>query len=153
MGCFASRKDERGAAAVEFSLIASMLVSLVLGLIDTSFVMDDANRTRQLVRESIRMIATDSPARVPATASTVCGATTGAMGNVARSQWAVCRVVALGRGLQLNTTRLSVQVRTGQVGANGLQISPLTGPQHTEAIVVCVAYRTSSRSGLFGWHV
>jgi Flp pilus assembly protein TadG len=142
--------NERGAAAVEFSLVVSMLASLVLGLIDTSFVMDDANRTRQLVRESVRMIATDSPTRVPNSSSTVCGATTGAMGNAARSQWAVCRVVALARGLRLDTTRLSVQVRTGQVTANGLQISPLTGAQHTEAIVVCVAYRTQSRSGLLG---
>jgi Flp pilus assembly protein TadG len=144
------RSSERGAAAVEFALIASMLVTLVLGLVDTSFVLDDTNRTRQLVRESARLIATDSPLRTPAPTSTVCGATAGPMGHSARSQWAVCRVVERARTLRLDTTRLSVQVRTGRLTDTGLVISPQSGVQHTEAIVVCVSYRTTSRSRMLG---
>jgi Flp pilus assembly protein TadG len=141
-------RPEGGAAAVEFALIATMLVSLVLGLVDTSFALDDANRTRQVVRESARLIATDAPDRVPASSTNTCGAVVGPMGNSERSRWAVCRVVARARTLRLDTTRLSVQVKTGQVSGTGLTVSPANGAQYTDAIVVCVAYRTMSRSGL-----
>lgn len=50
--------DERGASAVEFALVAPVLVLLLMGLLQYGLYVRDALDTRQAVREAVRFGAT-----------------------------------------------------------------------------------------------
>lgn len=48
------RPREDGAAAVEFALVASLLITLVIGMLQYAFFFNDALNARQAVRETLR---------------------------------------------------------------------------------------------------
>ncbi|HET7387904.1 MAG TPA: TadE/TadG family type IV pilus assembly protein [Nocardioidaceae bacterium] len=53
-GILRARRDQRGAAAVEFALIAPMLFSVLFGIITYGMWLDDSMNLRQGVREAAR---------------------------------------------------------------------------------------------------
>ena len=56
------RKDERGAAAVEFAIIVSLLLTLVFGIIDFGFALYNLGGLREGTREGGRQAVVASPA-------------------------------------------------------------------------------------------
>ncbi len=165
------RPFERGASIVEFAIILPLFVALGLGTIDTGFVMNDAIRLRQAVKESARLISGDDLFRDISTgmAATCSGATapmttptwppSPANSLTPRAQWALCRTVNILGGVGFDRAGVRVRMRMvtpepdnpadpgGLTHFNIVTDAELGNESTGQALMMCVSAPTSARSG------
>ena len=132
-------RGERGAELVEFALVVPLLVLLVLGTIDSGFVLNDKIKIRQSVREAARLAAVNAY---------------GHGGSCLLTGPVVANSTASG----LETKRLMCRVKlyaadAGLVVRVALRIvstpdNPSVSYAEGNLVVVCAETMTSSRSGM-----
>jgi TadE-like protein len=157
--------SERGASVVEFALFLPLIVTILLGIVDTAFVMNDSIRIRHGLKTGSRLVTTDdyaaSPAAVEARETSVCqgiavpfyaaeeGSGTPAVSLRYRAKWALCRIAKVLEESGFDDSQIRIRLRMVTPATNGFDY--LTSDQLNgstpQALMACLTVATSSRTG------
>lgn len=122
-----ARDGESGATVVEFALIAVLLFTLLFGIIEFGFVLNDQLEIRSLAREGARLAAVDNGCSGP---GTTCGT------NTAQRDAIIAAIRAKQSGLA-NSSQIKVD------------ISDTGNAVGTDSVTVCLNYTVKSITGFF----
>jgi TadE-like protein len=145
---FRSEARERGAASVEFALVALIFFTIVVGLMDLTMALFSMNSVSTASRDGARAAATWKGTDVSATASCpqASSMTFGADGNEVEARRILCftgsRVYLIGQD------RVRVRIQFEDADGNPLPKGVLQPDPQSTFVVVCTQVRYRSISGL-----
>ena len=136
------RRDQRGAAVVEFAIIAPILFLLVFGLIDFGFIFNDYLSVRNGVQNGARLGAVANFGTLtPATSSCVLTPTA-----PTTSSEAIELMCETKDRIGLNQTNTRVKILTVDPASAGCPSSCTNAYSDGNEIVVCAQFPVTSRS-------
>lgn len=140
------RKDERGAAAVEFALVAPILLILLFGVIRFGFVMSEKATVANAAREGVRFGSVNLYAAVAGTPRTCSDVVAKARANaktLGMSPADLAVTVKRGDSPATATTRCSAAANSASVSGPNVGDEPCKNAASTDMLYVVTTFSTS----------